>query len=450
MLSFDDLTAAGLFDRGLPRYTSYPPATSFHAGVGAEAQAAALAALDPEEPVSVYVHIPFCERLCWFCACRTQGVRSLAPVEHYIDTLEAELALLRGILPKGLRMARLHLGGGTPTILPPALITRLLAAIDGTFARAEGFEFAAEIDPTQIDEGRIAALSEAGLARASIGVQDFDPKVQAAIGRAQSFEATRAAVDSLRAAGIGSLNIDLVYGLPHQTLDGLRATLEQVDHLWPDRIALFGYAHVPHMARRQVLIAEETLPDDRERLALFRMAADHLTESGFDTIGIDHFARPRDALALAAAGGRMRRNFQGYTDDVAPTLIGIGASAVSRLPSGYVQNEPRTGKHSALVRDGILPGHRGYAFTPDDRLRARAIEMLLCDFAIDAAALSAEFGQVAVAGLGLPRLAADFADHVTVSGGCLTLEPDARALVRLLAHRLDQHRPEGAQYSRAS
>src|SRR6056297_1504065 len=228
MEHIDTLKALGLFDARVPRYTSYPTAAVFSPQTGDAFQKAALEGLDPADPVSVYIHIPFCERLCWFCACHTQGTRTLGPVESYIGTLEAELELLRQTLPKGLRMGRLHWGGGTPTILPPPLIRRLACAIRDVFEPHENFEFSVEIDPTMVDRDKINALAAEGMNRASIGIQDFNPEVQAAIGRMQPFDVTRACVDDLRTAGITSLNADLVYGLPHQTEARITDTMAKV------------------------------------------------------------------------------------------------------------------------------------------------------------------------------------------------------------------------------
>ena len=260
MKQIDRLRSLGLFDARVPRYTSYPTAPIFSPEVGARHQANALAVLNPDEPVSVYLHIPFCERLCWFCACRTQGTKTLSPVESYIGTLEQELALLKDILPAGLRMGRMHWGGGTPTILPPPLIHRLAQAVRAVIPPTEDHEFSVEIDPTMVDRAKIAALAAEGMNRASIGIQDFDPKVQEAIGRIQPFDVTKDCVEHLRAAGIHSLNADLVYGLPHQDLTRLGDTITKVLELAPDRLALFGYAHVPWVSKRQQLIDEEALP----------------------------------------------------------------------------------------------------------------------------------------------------------------------------------------------
>lgn len=446
------LRALGLFDARVPRYTSYPTAPVFRPAVGADLQARALASLDPGEPVSVYLHVPFCERLCWFCACHTQGTKTLGPVEEYIATLEQEIAQVAALLPPGIRMGRLHWGGGTPTILPPPLIHRLAQAVKAAVPPAPDWEFSVEIDPTMVDRAKIDALAQEGFNRASIGIQDFAPEVQRSIGRIQPFDVTAACVADLRAAGIRSLNADLVYGLPHQSEDRIRATVEQVLELGPDRVALYGYAHVPWVSKRQKLIPEEALPRDLARYTLAQVAGGMFQGAGYDAIGIDHFARPGDGLARAPRDGRLRRNFQGYTDDTCPTLIGMGASSISRFPGAYVQNAPATAAWAGRILAGGLGGAKGHAFTPEDRLRARAIEMLMCDFALDLPALSRDFGEAASAGLG-PALAAAaqrFAGFVALDGEGLRILPEGRPLTRMIASGLDAYVPEGVRYSQAS
>ncbi|MFW8633821.1 oxygen-independent coproporphyrinogen III oxidase [Cribrihabitans pelagius] len=451
MKQIDRLQALGLFDSRVPRYTSYPTAPVFSASLGAADQARALRALDPAQPVSVYLHIPFCERLCWFCACRTQGTRTLSPVESYIGSLEQELALVAPLLPAGVRMGRMHWGGGTPTILPPQLIRRLAQMVKAVFPQTEDWEFSVEIDPTMVDRGKIAALAAEGMNRASIGIQDFDPLVQTAIGREQPFEVTQACVADLRAAGITSLNADLVYGLPHQTQARMADTLEKVLSLAPDRLALFGYAHVPWVAKRQQLIREEALPDDLARFHLAGQAAERFRAAGFAAIGIDHFARPGDGLEGAARSGRLRRNFQGYTDDSCPSLIGLGASSISRFAGGYIQNAAATPAYVQRIEAGELAGARGHVMSGDDALRGRAIEMLMCDFRLDRAGLRQRFGAGAAAlDAELDGIAARFGDLVRLSDTALEILPEGRPLTRIIASALDAHKPEGVRYSRAS
>ena len=451
MKHIEHLSALGLFDARVPRYTSYPTAAVFLPRIGATFQSEALAELDPLTPVSVYIHIPFCERLCWFCACHTQGTQTLAPVEGYIETLEAELALLRLALPSGMRMGQLHWGGGTPTILPPALIHRLARAIRDVFEPSDVFEFSVEIDPTMVDRAKIEALAAEGMTRVSIGIQDFSPEVQLAIGREQPFEITQVCVADLRAAGITSLNTDLVYGLPHQTEARIADTIEKVLTLAPDRVALFGYAHVPWVSKRQKLIDENALPDDLARYHLAAFAAARFGQAGMQAIGIDHFARPNDALAKAQSAGRLRRNFQGYTTDGCLTLIGLGASSISRFPGGYVQNAPATAAYIQRITAEGFAGSRGHAMAGEDALRARAIEFLMCDFRLNLTDLQQEFGTSAAALTPiLKQVAKRFGALVRCEGAVLTILPDGQPLTRIVASMFDSHVPKGVRYSRAS
>ncbi len=445
------LQALGLFDARVPRYTSYPTAAVFSPTVGADFQQNALRSLDTRDPVSVYIHIPFCERLCWFCACHTQGTKTLSPVESYIETLEAELELLRKALPEGIRMGRLHWGGGTPTILPPPLIKRLARAIHSVFPIAEDYEFSVEIDPTMVDRAKIDALAEEGMTRASIGIQDFDPLVQQAIGRIQSFETTRACVQDLRAAGITSLNTDLVYGLPHQTLARIEDTIEKVLTFAPNRVALFGYAHVPWVAKRQKLIEEAALPGDLNRYILATNAAKRFEEAGLIGIGIDHFARPGDTLAIAKENRQLRRNFQGYTADRCQNLIGLGASSISRIPSGYVQNAAATAAYIQRIESGTFPGARGFELTQTDRLHAHAIEALMCEFVLDLNEMVEGFGPSAESlAPYFDVITTRFAPFVRKVGQRLEITAEGRPLTRMIASVLDLHVPEGVRYSRAS
>ena len=439
----------GLFDARVPRYTSYPPATAFDPSTGAAFQRNALAEIDPSLPVSVYVHIPFCERLCWFCACRTQGTSSLKPVEAYVQVLKQELAMLRELLPPDVRMGQLHWGGGTPTILPPAAITNLATAIKEAITPTDDLQFSVEIDPTMVDEAKIAALAVVGMTRASIGIQDFASDVQDAIGRQQSYEQTARCVDMLRGAGIASLNADLVYGLPFQTPETFAETLDQVMSLTPDRLALFGYAHVPTFSKRQKLIPGHALPNEEGRFSLAKQASAAFRALGYLPIGIDHFAKPHDSLAKAAAAGRLRRNFQGYTDDTCPSLIGVGASSISQFDGGYVQNAAATPAYTARIAEGQLAGHRGYAMTPEDQLRAKAINMLMCEFEIDLNALAAH----PMADLLSPvheAILQDYDGLVVREGHKLVITPPARPLTRIIAQRYDGFSSINAQYSQAS
>jgi len=392
MKTLTQLRRLGLFDARVPRYTSYPPATHFRPGVGEANVTDWIRAIPAGSSVSVYVHVPFCRRLCWFCACRTQGTATAEPVAAYVETLKLEIARAKAILPEGVTIEHLHWGGGTPTLLKPEMIEDLTGAIFDFAPLAPGAQFSVEIDPTEVDGARLDALAAAGLNRASIGVQDFDPMIQEVIGRPQSYEITHEAVEMLRARGIRSLNVDLLYGLPHQTQARMTDSVNKVISLHPDRIALFGYAHVPWMSKRQQLIPTEALPTPEERLDLFHTASDLFVGAGFAEIGIDHFALPEDGLEKAHKAGTMHRNFQGYTEDKSRVLIGFGASSIGHYPQGYAQNESSTSKYQERVRAGDLPIARGHVFVGDDHLRGRIIEKLLCDFRADLVEIAREQG----------------------------------------------------------
>ena len=385
-MTHDPLRDALLTAR-VPRYTSYPPADRFAPDVGSAEKDAWIRAVPAGSQVSLYVHVPFCRRLCWFCACRTQGTRSDAPLDRFLDHLAIEIEATRARLPADVVISALHLGGGTPTLLSPERIDRLGAMLRGAFPIDDATEVSVEIDPCEFDESRRDALMRMGLSRASIGVQDFDPLVQAAIGRDQSAEQTAGAVEGLRAAGVGSVNFDLLYGLPHQTEARLARTIDTVLSLGPDRLALYGYAHVPWVARRQKLIPEAALPSPEERLALADLARARLIGAGYVAVGIDHFARPDDSLARAAREGGLRRNFQGYTTDTTPVLLGMGPSAISRFPQGYVQNAPASDAWQKAVTEGQIPATRGIAMTPETTAISTVIERLMCYGEVDLAAV---------------------------------------------------------------
>jgi len=440
----------GLFDARAPRYTSYPPANRFEAGTGQRWQSQWIEAVPEGQALSVYVHIPFCRRLCWFCACRTQGTTTRAPVDGYLDDLIAEIQTVSSRLTGRPKMARLHLGGGTPTLLTPGQMNRLMQALHGGFDPTDDYEFSVEIDPTEADPRLIDELAAWKLGRASIGVQDFRPEIQAAIGREQSVAETCTVVDQLRRLGVESLNIDLLYGLPHQTGDSLIETLTTVADLKPDRLALYGYAHVPHASKRQVLIDADALPRGEDRYHLTATATDFLNASGYEALGIDHFARPSDSLARAAKNGAMRRNFQGYTDDPCGVLLGFGASAISQYPQGYSQNAVATGAYRARVAQTGLAPHRGYVLTETDKLIARIIEMLMCQFRIDWTELARSFpDHTELLNALATQLQMRFSDVMVAEEGTLRIAPGLELLARVIAGALDVEKPKDFQYSKA-
>lgn len=450
MQNISQLGRLGLFDARVPRYTSYPPATHFSDAVGPADMADWIARIPEGAQISLYLHVPFCRRLCWFCACRTQGTQSDDPVRAYAAELLREIALLARHLPRGVRLSRLHWGGGTPTLLPPDLIRTLAQALHDLAPLAADGEFSVEIDPNEIDDARMDALADAGLNRASIGVQDFDAEIQDMIGRRQSFELTARAVHMIRDRAISSVNADILFGLPDQTPQRIADSVQKLLALSPDRVALYGYAHVPWVARRQRMIPAEKLPDPEARLGLFETARALFTADGYQEIGIDHFARPGDGLARAQAGGALRRNFQGYTDDRAEVLIGLGASSISRFPQGYAQNAPATRDWTGAIRSGRFATARGHAFAPQDLWRARMIEMLMCDFRIDAAELTRGH---ALTPADLQRLfapvAARFGDLVECDATGLRITDAGRPLTRMVARMFDGYDMQSQGHSTA-
>ncbi len=450
MVTKAQLSRLGLFDAKVPRYTSYPTAPHFNRDIGATEYTSWISAIKPGSRISLYVHVPFCRRLCWFCACRTQGTQSDKPVLAYLETLKAELKMLGKLLPEGVRLSRLHWGGGTPTLLTPAMMEELAGAIRDVVPFTGTTEFSVEIDPNEIDGPRLDALAAAGMNRASIGVQDFDSEIQQSIGRIQGYDITRDAVEEIRARGVASLNADILYGLPHQTGGRITESVQKLLSLNPDRVALYGYAHVPWMAKRQQMIPSDVLPTPEERLALYETARELFLWDGYDEIGIDHFSRAEDGLSLAQKAGQLRRNFQGYTDDTADVLIGVGASSISRFPQGYALNAAATGAHTGAIREGRFSTARGHEFTPEDKMRSRMIEALMCDFRIDAGEIQSRFGisKTALAAL-LAETSKAFNGLLSHDDTGLSIPPEARPLTRMIARQLDAYEFSKAGHSAA-
>ena len=428
------------FDRNVPRYTSYPTAADFTAAVDDDCYRRWLSMIPESEAISLYVHIPFCESLCWFCGCHTTVTTRPEPVTGYLDLLIAEIDMLARALGAKRRVSHIHWGGGTPTILGAAGIARLADHLGARFTFSSDMQFAVEIDPRRVSRGAIAALAEVGVTRASLGVQDFDPVVQRLINRIQSFETTERVVNSLRAVGIDALNIDLLYGLPGQTEAGLLATVDATLALEPHRIALYGYAHVPWMKRHQNLIDADRLPSAAARQELFNAAMARFMGCGYEAIGLDHLARPSDPLAKAARDGTLRRNFQGYSTEPAAVVLGLGASAIGALPEGYVQNAARTADYRGAIAAGRLATARGIETTEEDRRLARVIETLMCRMEVDLNDLAggAEDGFADA----LAELAPlEACGAVLRDGGRITVPPEARMLLRVVCAAFDRRLP---------
>jgi len=433
--------AACYGQEGLPRYTSYPTAPHFSSTVGPDSYGEWLQAIPPRAIASLYLHVPFCRAMCWYCGCHTSVARRDQPIAVYVSALRCEIDLVSSQIDRRLQVDHIHFGGGTPTIMAPDAFADLVGSIRHSFFVLPSAEIAVEIDPRSLTRPMIEALAYGGVNRASLGVQSFDPTVQRAIHRVQSFEETAAATTGLRRAGIAGINFDLIYGLPHQTVASCRDTVRRCVELRPDRFSVFGYAHVPAFKPHQRKINEMWLPDSPKRHEQSSAIADALRQAGYVQIGLDHFALPGDEMAVALREGRLRRNFQGYTTDASNILLGFGASAIGRLPQGYVQNEVSTPSYMQSIADGSLATVKGYALTDDDRLRAEIIERIMCDFGVDLDPICARHGSAAERMLqSSPRLKALISDGVVaLDGTSLAVTENSRFLVRSVAAAFDAH-----------
>jgi oxygen-independent coproporphyrinogen III oxidase len=424
----------------VPRYTSYPTAPHFSPETGPASYRDWLRALPGTARLSLYLHVPFCKTLCWYCGCHTSVTRHRDPIERYVRTLEREIDLVATQTGRR-RVAHIHWGGGTPTIVGPELFASVMGHLRDRFDVDPDAEIAIEIDPRRLDSVMATALGRAGVNRASLGVQTFDPGVQKSVGRIQSSAVTQACADLLRGAGIEAINVDLLYGLPHETVTTCEANVEAALTLKPSRFSVFGYAHVPAMMKHQQVIDATALPDASERLRQERAIGVALIRAGYTRIGLDHYALSGDALSKARLGGTLRRNFQGYTDDPADALIGFGASSIGQLPQGYVQNVSNTKGWRDRIEAGELATVRGAVLTRDDRLRAAIIERLMCDLRVDVPAMLRRKGffpgwldpEMAT----LQPLVAD--GLARIEDGIVTVPESARNLVRRVASAFDAY-----------
>ena len=426
-----------MLERAVPRYTSYPTAPNFSAAVDAKIYGAWLAALPREATLSLYLHVPFCRELCHYCGCHTKATLRDEPIEAYAQRLVEEIALVAE-RAGARKVTHIHWGGGTPSILDDELLTFVTDELAHRFDLSAMREHAIELDPRYVTRPLTEALRAIGVSRASLGVQDFNPHVQAAAGRIQPFETVKTAVGLLNEVGIDRINIDLMYGLPKQTADDVKRTVALAHSLRPQRVAVFGYAHVPWFRPQQKLILDADLPASAQRLAQAEAAHETLVQFGYQPVGLDHYARPGDTMV--AQGGKLGRNFQGYTDDDADALVGLGASAISRLPQGFAQNQPAVGNYSRAIAEGKLATTKGIALSADDRLRGHIIERLMCDMAVDLDAAVGEIG-----------LAADFSDEieslqpyrdngsVEIEGHCIRITEKGRPYLRLVASTFDTY-----------
>lgn len=432
-----------------PRYTSYPPATQFRAGFGDTDATADLAAIPAGDPISLYCHIPFCSQLCWYCGCNVTATRDRSLGSTYVDTLLRELAMVAGRIGGRRPLAEVSFGGGSPNFLETRDLVRLVATIFRHFELTDDAELGIELDPRDTRPDQIDACAEIGFTRLSVGVQDFDPAVQSAIHRHQSIEQTHAVVERARARGFRSVNVDLVYGLPGQTTDSVASTMDKVIALVPDRLAVFGYAHMPRLRPHQKLVERSfPVPGLLTRVELLRVVMDRLADAGYVRVGLDHFARPHDPLVQAAQSGRLGRNFQGYVVRRADHLIGLGASAISDSGHAYWQNIVDVDDWARAVTRGELPVARGVRLDPDDELRRFVITRLMCEGRLDFADVETSHGVRFSDAFG-PELATLEHSHLDLvrvdrEVGSLAATPLGHHLIRNVCAVFDRYARDGA------
>lgn len=401
--------------------------------------AAWLCDLPRQQPASLYLHVPYCRQICAYCGCNTYLARRESTLEGFLEALELEIDRV-GDLTGRLPVSEIHWGGGTPNILGPGQFSRLVERLRKRFDFFQVSEHAIEIDARHLTAEQAHAYAAAGVTRASLGVQDLNAHVQEAMGRVQPFEVVAAAVQHLRAAGVEAINFDLMYGLPSQSAADVQASVAAAVRLAPQRIALFGYAHVPWFKKRQRLIDVAALPDAAERMAQAEAARAALCAAGYEAVGFDHFARPDDPLALAARNGALKRNFQGFVSGAGGAILGLGPSAISTLPQGYAQNAPEVGAWREAIAAGRLATVRGHALTPEDRRRGALIERLLCDFSADLT----EFGGAAILEDALEMLEPLVEDGlVVINETLLSIPREARPLCRVVAQAFDAYARTG-------
>jgi oxygen-independent coproporphyrinogen-3 oxidase len=440
-----------------PRYTSYPTADRFTEAVAAEELTNALLCRNAEsapQPLSLYVHLPFCNTICYYCACNKVVTKDRSQSQKYIGYLSREVAMVSGLLDAGAPATQLHWGGGTPTFLSADEMTLLMGILRDHFAFDSDAECSIEIDPRKANAATVALLARLGFNRMSLGIQDFDPGVQQAVNRIQSEQETCAVLDAARANGFRSINVDLIYGLPRQTVPGFSFTLDKVIQMAPDRIALYSYAHVPHLFKPQRRISETELPAPEDKLAILALAIEKLTGAGYLYIGMDHFARPDDELALAQRAGKLHRNFQGYSTHASCDLLAFGVSAIGKIGSTYSQNVRTLGDYYARLDTGALPCFRGWQLSGDDRVRSDVIQALMCHSKVSIAAVEDAHGIVfedyfATELEALGALADD--GLVEVTPDRIIVTPRGRLLVRTVAMVFDRflrQQRESARYSR--
>ncbi|MBP8186043.1 MAG: oxygen-independent coproporphyrinogen III oxidase [Pseudomonas sp.] len=435
------------YDRPGPRYTSYPTAPQFHQAFAVDDyHSAAQASNQAAEPkaLSVYIHIPFCQSLCYYCACNKIITQKSHRAVEYLNYLKREIAMQAALFDRTRTLRQLHLGGGTPTYLTREQLAELMDCLHQAFNLddSDAHEFSIEVDPRTISTEQIEHLRQLGFNRLSFGVQDFDAQVQAAVNRVQSEEQIYALVAAARAAKFKSVSVDLIYGLPLQTVASFDVTLSKIIALRPDRIAAYSYAHLPELVRAQRLIRREDMPPPERKMELLELTIERLTAAGYVYIGMDHFALPDDELALARADGSLQRNFQGYSTFADCDLIGLGVSSIGKVGDSYSQSVKELSQYYARLDQGLLPVHRGYRLNADDLLRRDVINALMCHGRIDFAAIEAQhkISFKAYFAEALAKLDEHVADHlVQISDDALVLLPQGQLMMRSVAMAFDAY-----------
>ena len=436
-------------DYSVPRYTSYPTAPNFNDKINNDNYESWLKKLDKNKKISLYIHIPFCSSLCYFCACNTSVVNKYKPIENYVNLLLREIEILGEKLESKFNVSHIHFGGGTPSILKGAELWLIMQSIKKRFNILKDCKIAMEIDPRFFKQNLTIILNDCGFDRISIGVQDFSRKVQTLINRGQSFEITEETINHLRENNISNINIDLIYGLPKQTVRTFTDTLEKISILRPERISAFGYAHVPWMKKHQRLIKAKPL-DNENRLKFYSLASNYFLSNGYEPFGIDHFAVKSSSIIQNLKNRKLHRNFQGYTEDDAEVLIGIGASSISSLPNGYVQNITQITDYIGALKKNKLPISRGYELKTEDKIYSIVIKELMCYLNVDLKQVTKKFSKdINLFSSNIKKLKPFIdAGYVEFQNFVLSIKPEARPLVRIICSVFDQYfEPKVNRYS---
>ncbi len=453
-----DLEIIKKYDKAGPRYTSYPTAPMFHTGIGAEDYKATLKRVASDDtPLSLYIHIPFCNTVCYYCGCNKIATKQYERAAPYLDLLLKEIDMAADAMGETERkVTQLHFGGGTPTFMNNDQMRAIMEKLRERFhfVPTDQGEFSIEMDPRECDKNTVRVLQDLGLNRMSMGVQDFDLIVQKAVNRIQSKEETMRVLNEARQHGFESMNIDLMYGLPHQTVETFDRTLDTIIEFSPDRIALFNYAHLPHMFMPQRRIDEASLPTAAEKLNILEHSINKLLAAGYVFIGMDHFAKPSDELTIAQQQGKLYRNFQGYSTQADCDLIGFGITSIGYVGGGFFQNAKEMEKYDAEVNKGEFPVFRGYILSDEDHLRRQVIMRLMCDFSLEYAQFEQEFAidfkaHFADGLADLTEMESD--DLLELRDDGLTVLPAGRLLIRNIAMVFDEYlqkKKEGTSFSK--